>query len=109
MNVYMYDDECEPIKDKVIRERFLLEEETERIKSFVRDIYSEFGIEVDGVNDQLDIAVKMLRSRLANEPDNASTICRYLNRAAAIAWDFNWHCCYIRKFKLPIDPYVYLP
>jgi len=108
MNVYMYDDECELIKDKVIRERFLLEEETERIKSFVQDIYSEFGIEVDGVNNQLDIAVRMLRSRLASEPD-ASAICRYLNRAAAIAWDFNWHCRYIQKYKLPIDPYVYLP
>ena len=109
MIVYMYNDECEPISDKVVRERFLLEEEANRVKTFVQDVYSEFGIEVDGVNNQLDIAVKMLRSRLSSEPDNAAVICRYLNRAAAIGWDFHWHCCYIRKFKLPIDPYIYLP
>lgn len=108
MVVYMYNDDCEPISDKVVRERFLLEEEAERVKAFISDVYHELGIEIDGVENQLDVAIKMLKSRLAGDPDNASTICRYLNRAASIAWDIRWHCSFIQKFKLPIDPSVYL-
>lgn len=108
MNIEMYNNECEPINDMVVRERFLLAEEAERVKTFVRDILREFGIEIDGVENQLDVAIKILNSRLEGEPDNAATICRFLNRAASIAWDIHWHCSYIRKYKLPIDPYVYL-
>ena len=108
MVVYMYNDDCEPINDKVIRERFLLEEEAERIRAFIQDVYRELDIEVGGIENALDVAVEMLKKRRECDPENAVLVCRYLNRAASIGWDVHWHAAYIRKYSLPIDLSEYL-
>lgn len=108
--INMYDDEGELIQDATRREKYLLSEESERIKAFLADVARTLDIDAEG-EGAFASAVQRLERICREDPDSdaASDARRFLNRAAAIDWSLRWHDWFIRKNNLSIDISLYIP
>lgn len=108
--VDMYDDDGELIRDAVRREKYLLSEESDRIKAFLGDVSRTLDIEAEG-EGAFASAVQRLERICREDPDSdaASDARRFLNRAAAIDWSIRLHDCFFRKRNLSIDLNLYIP
>lgn len=108
--VDMYDDDGELIRDAVRREKYLLSEESDRIKAFLADVARTLDIDAEG-EGAFASAVQRLERICREDPDSdaASDARRFLNRAAAIDWSIRLHDCFFRKRNLSIDLNLYIP
>lgn len=106
----MYDDDGELIRDAVRREKYLLSEESDRIKAFLADVARTLDIDAEG-EGAFASAVQRLERICREDPDSdaASDARRFLNRAAAIDWSIRLHDCFFRKRNLSIDLNLYIP
>jgi hypothetical protein len=103
----IYDEDGNLVRDEVTRERFMLEQEAKRLKSWLDDVQVEMEFEVCG-GEAFANAVKSLERIRLRETDRASRAERLLNQAATINLSFYWHDRYITRNDLPIDIRDYL-
>ena len=100
--ISVYDDGGTEIQDEVRRERYMLYEESERIKLFLADVSKMVGVESEGIGD-FHRVVKCLEQLRIDDSDLAPDAERLLNRAAAIDLDICRHLWYIQRKGYPID------
>jgi hypothetical protein len=103
----IYDEDGNLLRDEVTRERFMLNEEAKRLKSWLDDVQAEMEFEVSG-EEAFATSIKSLERIRLREPDRASRAERLLNQAATINLSFYWHDRYIKRNGLPIDIREYL-
>lgn len=103
----IYDEDGNLVRDEVTRERFMLEQEAKRLKSWLDDVQVEMEFEVCG-EEAFAIAVKSLERIRLRETDRASRAERLLNQAASINLSIYWHDHYIKRNEMPIDIREYL-
>lgn len=100
--ISVYDDNV----NEIHRERFILYEESERIKLFLADVSRTANIESEGVGN-FHRVVKCLEQRRIDNPDLAPDAERLLNRAATIDMDICHYLWYIQRKGYPIAPNDY--
>lgn len=100
--------DSEWLHDDVRHEKFLLTMGVERIKSFLSEVESVFGIEVDDFDSALYVVISELKDRRNRDPENALQISRYIDRAIELGWNIHYRCYSIKENHLPFDPYKYM-